>query len=190
MEQKIQKLTRREVVEKLLAGMAAGVAWPLIASSHPIHQHVKNGGAALDRADAAQKAVDWKPLFLNSQQNETLVALSESIVPGSAQAHVNRFIDLLLSVDSTENQQKFAGSLAVIEGEAQKRFGRGFHQLTANEKDELLTRLSAESAQRKHFDDVKEWVTLAYYSSEDGMRELGWTENRAFRVFPGCEQTS
>src|SRR5882762_7747902 len=125
MEQEIRKLTRREMVEKLLAGMAAGVAWPLIASSHPIHQHVKND-ATLDRADAAQKAVHWKPLFLNSQQNEMLVALSESIVPGSAKAHVNRFIDLLLSVDSTENQQKFAGSLAAIDGEAQHRLGRGF----------------------------------------------------------------
>src|SRR5258707_1029447 len=113
MEQKIQKLTRREVVEKLLAGMAAGVSWPLIASSHPIHQHLKND-ATLDRADAAQKAVDWKALFLNSQQNETLVALSESIVPGSANAQVNRFIDLLLSVDSTENQKKFAAALAAI----------------------------------------------------------------------------
>jgi hypothetical protein len=150
---------------------------------------VKND-ATLDRADAAQRAVDWKPLFLNSQQNETLVALSEGIVPGSAKAHVNRFIDLLLSVDSTQNRQKFAASLAAIEGESRKRFGNGFHQLTANEKDELLTSLSGEGASRKHFDDVKEWVTLAYYSSEDGMRELGWTENRAFRVFPGCQQTS
>src|SRR5882757_8195987 len=143
MEQETQKLTRREMVEKLLAGMAAGVAWPLIASSHPIHQHVKNG-ATLDRADAAQKASNWKPLFLNPQQNETLVALSESIVPGSEKARVNRFIDLLLSVDSTENQQKSAASLAAIEGEAQKRFQRGHHQLSANEKDQLLTRLSVE----------------------------------------------
>jgi hypothetical protein len=189
MEQEIRKLTRRAMVERLLVGMAAGVTWPLIASSHPIHQHVKNGDV-LDRADAAQRAVNWKPLFLNSQQNETLVALSESLVPGSANALVNRFIDLLLSVDSTESQEKFAASLAAIDGEARKRFGRGFPQLTANEKNELLTSFSGEGASRKHFDDVKEWVTLAYYSSEDGMRELGWTENRAFRVFPGCEQTS
>jgi hypothetical protein len=189
MEEEIRKLTRREMVEKFLAGMAAGVAWPLIASSHPIHQHVKNA-ATLDRADAAQEAADWKPLFLNSQQNETLVALSESIVPGSSKAQGNRFIDLLLSVDSTENREKFAASLAAIEGATRNRFGRGFHQLTANEKDELLTSVSSAGAYQKHFEDVKEWVTIAYYSSEDGMRELGWTENRAFRVFPGCEQTS
>lgn len=184
-----QKLTRREMVEKLLAGVAAGAAWPLIASSHPIHQHLKNG-VALDRAAAAQTAASWKPLFLSQQRNETLVTVSESIVPGSAQAQVNRFIDLLLSVDTTENREKFVASLTVVESEAQKRFGRGFHQLTVSEKDALLTRVSAEEAHRDQFSHLKDWITVAYYSSEEGMRELGWTENRAFRSFPGCEHES
>ena len=181
-----QKLTRREMVEKLLAGVAAGAAWPLIASSHPIHQHIKNG-ATLDRAEAAQTAASWKPAFLNEQQNEMLVTLSESMVPGSAQAQVNRFIDLLLSVDTTESREKFVASLAAIESEAQRRFGRGFHQLTVSARESLLTSVSQEGAHRQHFNHVKDWITVAYYSSEDGMRELGWTGNRAFRTFPGCE---
>ena len=181
-----EKLTRREMVEKLLAGMAAGAAWPLIASSHPIHQHLKNG-VAIDRAEAARTTTSWKPLFLNHQQNETLVTLSESIVPGSTRAHVNRFIDLLLSVDITENQKKFVASLTAVESEAQKQFGRGFHQLSTSEKDVLLTSVSNEQTHRQDFDHLKDWITVAYYSSEEGMRELGWTENRAFRTFPGCE---
>jgi len=181
-----QKVTRREMVEKLLAGMAAGAAWPLIASSHPIHKHLKNG-ATLDRATEAQRSAFWKPLFLSQKQNETLVALSESIVPGSAQAQVNRLIDLLLSVDTTENQKKFVASLTAVESEAQKRFGRGFHQLSTSEKDVLLTSVSNEQTHRQDFDHLKYWITVAYYSSEEGMRELGWTENRAFRTFPECE---
>jgi hypothetical protein len=181
-----KKLTRREMVEKLLAGVAAGAAWPLIASSHPIHQHMKNG-ATLDRAEAAQTAASWKPAFLNQQQNEMLVTLSESMVPGSAQAQVNRFIDLLLSVDTTESREKFVASLAAIESEAQRRFGRGFHQLTVSDRESLLTSFSKEEATRDHVSHLKDWITVAYYSSEEGMRELGWTENRAFRTFPGCE---
>jgi len=189
-EQTIGKeLTRREMVEKLLAGVAAGAAWPLIASSHPILQHLKNG-ATLDRAAEAQRSAFWKPLFLNQQQNETFVALSESIVPGSAHAHVNRFIDLLLSVDTTKNRERFVVSLTAIESEAQKRFGRGFHQLTVSERDALLTNISKEEAHREHFNHLKDWITVTYYSSEEGMRELGWTENRAFRTFPVCEHES
>jgi hypothetical protein len=34
---------------------------------------------------------------------------------------------------------------------------------------------------------LKGWVSGAYYSSEMGMRELGWTEDRVFASFPGCE---
>jgi hypothetical protein len=184
-----QKLTRREMVERLLAGIAAGAAWPLIASSHPIHQLLMDA-ALLDRADAAQNAASWKPLFLSHQQNESLVTLSESIVPGSARAHVNRFIDLLLSVDTTENQEKFLASIVAHENIAQKHFGHAFHQLSASDRNLVLTRVSMEEEYRKEFHHLKDWITTAYYSSEDGMRELGWTGNHAFRTFPGCEHES
>ena len=156
-------MTRRSMLEKLLAAMAAGAAWPTIAS-----------------------ALDWKPLFLNPQQNETLTALSESIVPGSSKAQVNRFIDLLLSVDAPDNREKFVASLTEVERATEAKFGRPFHRLTANEKEELLTSISQDPTNQKHFDDLKEWITLAYYSSEDGMRELGWTGEHAFRQYPAC----
>lgn len=156
-------MTRRQMLEKLLAALAAGAVWPTIAS-----------------------ALDWKPLFLTPTQNETLVALSETIVPGSAKAQVNRFIDLLLSVDTAETQAKFVASLAVVEHSAQTQFGRDFHQLADNQKDELLTALSTQPTSQHHLDDLKEWITQAYYSSEDGMRELGWTGEHAFRQYPAC----
>ncbi len=181
-----RQVTRREMVEKLLAAMAAGITWPLIASSHPIHQHVKDG-ATLERADAAQKAVAWQALFFNEQQNEMVITLAECIVPGSTAARVNRFIDLLLSVDTSENQRKFVAALAVIDSESQQRFSGTFHRLTASEQALLLTSVSAEGASKEHFDRLKDWITVAYYSSEEGMRELGWTANRTFRTFPGCE---
>ncbi len=180
-----RKMSRRELVAKLLAGMAAGAAWPLIASSHPVHSHLKNG-ALLDRADGVQKAVGWKPLFLSAEQNDSLVALSESIVPGSTKAQVNRFIDLLLSVDTAENQQKFVASLTAIEAEGLKRFGRGLRALTASEQEMLLTSVSTTDTHHEHFNNLKEWISGAYYSSEEGMRELGWDGNYAFAHFPGC----
>ncbi len=145
-------LTRREVVRRLLAGMGAGAAWPLVAASHPIHEILKND-ALLEEAEKLG-AGDWKPVFLNSQQNESLIAIAEAIVPGSTKAQVNRFLDLLLSVDTDTHKKEFVAALAAFEAESQKRFGKGCG---------------------------------AYYSSEMGMRELGWTEDRVFASFPGCE---
>ena len=181
-----RKFTRREVVEKLLAGLAAGAAWPLVASAHPIHEHLRNA-ALLDRADDADRAGAWKPLFLNAKQNETLVELAEAMVPGSTKAQVNRFIDLLLSVDTVEHQKQFLESLGAVENEAEKCFGRGVRAISERERETLLTGISQIESQRPHFENLKEWVVGAYYSSEQGMRELAWDGKHAFAKFPGCE---
>jgi hypothetical protein len=39
---------------------------------------------------------------------------------------------------------------------------------------------------RDHFDHLKGWISGAYYSSEMGMRELGWTGNVFFEKYTGC----
>ena len=188
------------MVQRLLAGAGAGAAWPLVAASHPIHEHLKND-ATLTQAEKLEAAKDWKPVFLNSQQSEALTALAEGIVPGSARAKVSRFIDLLLSADNAENQRKFLQSLAAFQEEAQKRFGKGFPTLTEDQKNALLSDaatkadnpVAAETNAAKqhsvihmHFENLKGWLSGAYYSSEMGMRELGWTGDYAFAEFPGC----
>jgi hypothetical protein len=188
-----RRLTRREMVQRLLAGAGAGAAWPLMAAGHPIHEHFANH-AVLAEADKLGSA-DWKPLFLGAAQNEELNALAESIVPGSRGAFVNRFIDLLLSVDTVANQKKFVESLAAVDEGAKKRFGRSFPALDATQKDALLTSASTKAPNddkaaaelRAHFENLKGWISGAYYSSEAGMRELGWNGEYAFASYPGCE---
>jgi hypothetical protein len=179
-------LSRRDVVQKLLGGMAAGAIAPLIASSHPVSRHLSDG-ALFDRAEEMSRAADWKPLFLNQEQSETLDALSEVVVPGAKTARVNRFIDLLLNVDSAEHQKGFVASLAVVDGDAKKTFGRGFAALTPGEQNTLLTNFSSEESRREDFHHLKDWIVGAYYSSEQGMRELGWDGNYAFASYPECE---
>ena len=68
-----RRLTRREMVQRLLAGAGAGAAWPLVAASHPICAHLANG-AMFEEVDKLA-AADWKALFLNAQQEETLLRL-------------------------------------------------------------------------------------------------------------------
>ena len=193
------RLTRREIVQRLLAGAGAGAAWPLVASSHPIYA-LLTSDAILDEADNLGDA-NWKPAFLSAQQNESLTALAERIVPGSTRAHVSRFIDLLLSVDKPENQHKFVESLTALNAEAHKRFGKDFPALDEEQKNALLTDASTKPESAKapetengkkqsdlysHFENLKGWISGAYYSSEVGMRELGWRGDYAFAAFPGC----
>ena len=115
------------------------------------------------------------------------------VVPGSSEAKVAGFIDLLLSVDEEKHQKEFARSLAALEAESTKRYNKGSIAISAAEKTELLTYVSSlaedgpsGTALREAFANLKEWVSGAYYSSEMGMRELGWTPDRVFAGFPGC----
>jgi hypothetical protein len=180
------RLTRREMVRRLLASMGAGATWPAVAAGHPIFQFLRND-AIFDEAEKLG-AADWKPIFLNVRQNESLVELAESMVPGSTMAQVNRFIDLLLSVDKPESRREFVESLAAFDGEVEKRFGKGLPALDDGEKNMILKDASGkESALRGEFENLKGWVSGAYYSSEAGMRELGWTGDYVFESFPGCE---
>ena len=194
-------LTRRAMVQRLLAGVGAGIAWPMVAASHPIHKHLASR-AIFEEVEKLGAEI-WKPLVLNVQQEKTLVALAESIVPGSTKAQVNQFIDLLLSVDASEQKKEFVDSLAAFETDSRKRFGMGFPSLDASQQNMLLADASAAPAKEEpsgaaekkdsslhgHFENLKGWISGAYYSSEIGMRELGWTGDYVFESFPGCEHT-
>jgi hypothetical protein len=45
---------------------------------------------------------------------------------------------------------------------------------------------AAERDQERRFDLLKERISAAYYSSEKGMKQLGFTGQMAHGGFPGC----
>ncbi|HEY6943749.1 MAG TPA: gluconate 2-dehydrogenase subunit 3 family protein [Candidatus Acidoferrum sp.] len=194
------RLTRRRMVQRLLASAGAGAAWPLVATSHPIYELLRNNDAIFTEAEQLG-AANWKPIFLNLPQVGLLTAFAESIVPDSTRAQVSRFIDLLLSVDKSENQQKFVESLSELDAAALKTFGKNFPAIDEEQKNALLEDVSKkpekpealgkddaqkQSALYGHFENLKGWVSGAFYSSEVGMRELGWTGEYVYEKFPGC----
>ena len=207
-------INRREMVRRLLGAAAAGFVMPAVSVVHPVHKHLTSV-ATLEAADAKVAATDWSAEFLDPHQNETLIALAERILPGSTKAQSNRFIDLLLTVDTQENQKKFLTSLGAFEAESINRFGHPFKDLTEGQQNEILTVASTEKpghtegqgnwswfdipstetseptrvTMRDHFENLKGWISGAYYSSEVGMRELGWTGDMYFDSFPGCQHT-
>lgn len=179
-------ISRREAMQKLMAGIAAGAVAPAIAAAHPVelYRRLAEGGALSD-GDEALGAADWKPIFLDAKQSELLAAVSETMVPGSTSAQVDRFIDLLLSVDSADRQKAFAASLTAVDDLARGEMQHGFVELNAGDRDKVITSLS--QSHKEAFGNLKEWIVGAYYSSEQGMKELGWDGNFAFEKYPTCE---
>jgi len=182
-------ISRRELAQALLAGVAAGLISPLCSAVHPIHRHLLNA-ALLDSADANLSAANDNPRFLSVQQFAELDILSEAMVPGSHNTRAAAFIDLLLSADTKNVQQEFLASLTAFESASQSSYRAEMIALTPPQLDDLLLAAShADSADHKHFNFLKDWIAGAYYSSESGMRELGWTPDRVFSVFPPCSHT-
>jgi Gluconate 2-dehydrogenase subunit 3 len=182
------KISRRDAIQILSGGIGASVAVPGLAADHPMHEHLADQ-AKVATAEKKAAAVQYKPVFLNPHEFATTKSLAERIVPGASKAKSAEFIDQLLAVDTQSNQRGFLNVLGSFDGKAIEKSKGPWTKLTPAQQDEILTEAStAESGTRlrDHFDLLKGWISGAYYSSEIGMRELGWTGNVMFADFPGC----
>ena len=65
------------------------------------------------------------------------------------------------------------------------QFQKAFAELSAGDREKAISSLSQDH--KEAFADLKEWIVGAYYSSEAGMKELGWDGNFAFDKYPTCE---
>jgi hypothetical protein len=196
----------------LRAGLLTGAA----AALRPPRTEAQNT-APPSELTPAQSGVDaskdlsspnWKPLFLDEHQNETLIILSDLIVPatdtpGAKEAQVNRYIDLVLAAETPEVQRAFLNSLSYVDGESIHRYKAAFRYLPRDEQDDLLHALAYPRARsgwnpeaetvpdvgHAHFEKLKDRVITAYYSSPIGEKELGWDGAFAHGTYQGCEHS-
>ena len=182
-------IPRREALQTLLGSVGAGFALTsVVEAQHPVHQHLASP-ATLEQAQQNAAVAAYTPEFLDAHQLKTLEALAETIVPGSTTGRVAPFLDQLLAVESAENQRAFLGALGAFDMAATAKHSKAWTAITAKDQDEILREAStadAKTAMRGHFQNLKDWIAGAYYSSEPGMRELGWTGNMFFAELPGC----
>ena len=182
------RISRRDAIQILSGGIGASFAVPGLAADHPMHEHLGDQ-AKVATAEKQAAVAQYKPLFLNAHELATTKSLAERIVPGASKAKSAEFIDQLLAVDTQSNQRAFMNALGSFEGKAIEKTKGSWMKLTPAQQDEILTEAStAESGTRLRddFDLMKGWIAGAYYSSEIGMRELGWTGQVMFADFPGC----
>lgn len=180
---------RRALLQTLVGGAGLGLALPSLGESHPMSEHLHDQ-AKVTAADTKAKTAAWKPEFLDKHQVETVTILAEQIVPGSTKAKSAQFIDALLAVDTEQRQRRFMQALGAFEGMAIAHAQKPWKSLTEADRTTLLTKASTAEPGitiRDQFDHLKGWISGAYYSSEMGMRELGWNGNVFFEKFTGCQ---
>src|SRR5260370_34195304 len=138
-------MKRRDLIRgSVLAGAAAALR-PSFATAQSAAQRPAELTPAQSGVDASKDLAGpgWKPLFLDEHQNETLIVLSDLIIPatdtpGAKEAMVNRYIDLVLAAETRETQRVFLNSLGYVDGESMRRFKAAFRYLSREDQDILL----------------------------------------------------
>ena len=190
-------MNRRDAVLRLTTGAVgavAGAGWVESLSAFARQQ------AHAHAADAAIAAQDWTPRVLSAQQNETVIALTELIIPqtdtpGARAALVNRFIDTVLNDAPPANRETFLKGLAWIDERSRALYGREFVAAGSADQTALLTALSDERAPSKEnapgrdfFQAIKSMTIDGYYTTEIGLRqELGDSGQLFLPQFQGCD---
>ena len=192
-------LDRRQALRALAFGGVGALAAPAWAEklAELARDHAEAHMQGLPAA-AAEAAV-WKPKVFDPHQNDTVVTLSELIIPqtetpGARAARVNELIDLVLSDAEERDGKEFLKGLAWMDARSQELFGTDFLSAAPEQQTALLTILA--SPRNKAFEDqvgidffkaIKALTITGYYTSEIGMKqELGDDGQLFFLEYPGC----
>ena len=188
-------ISRREILKSLTVGVMAGSVLSVIPVAAAEHAH---NMVAAERA--ADPAGQYKPKFFSASQYKTLQALCQMIIPpdgetgGALEAGAPEFIDLLTS-ENTEYQLKLGGGLMWLDSTCGDRYGKAFVDCAPAQQKEILDLIAyrknaltnpAISQGVEFFSFLRNLVSDGFFTSEIGIKYLGYIGNTHLKEFPGC----
>jgi hypothetical protein len=119
-------------------------------------------GSALAQISVAP---DWKPDVFDAHQNETVVVLSELIIPatdtpGAKAALVNRWMDRLFGAVPAEQRDEFLAGLNWLDGQSNEKHGKPFVRLSEAQQVEMLSAMERGGGMgQRFFLQAKMWTS-------------------------------
>jgi hypothetical protein len=188
---------RREALKRLAIGAVGAATSSVWVESLSALARDRAHEYAVQTATAGK---DWAPKVLSAGQNETVIALTELIIPqtdtpGAKATNVNRFVDWVLSDAPSDEREKFLNGLKWLDDRSMSRYKKDFASLSAEQQTAVLTplteegNLAAEDAPGvAFFQAIKSMTISGYYSTEIGLRqELGDDGQMFLPAFKGCD---
>ena len=185
-------LSRRDALKRVIAITAA-----LSAAELQGFGATGSRGIGTD-PNLLKKEIPWDRV-LTAEEKRIVAVLGDLIIPAdehgpaASAVGVPDFIDEWVSAPY-EAQQKdgkvIREGLAWIDGEAKKRFGKGFADATAAQQTALLDDIvkegtDARKAANGFFTNFRDKVAGGYYSTPEGWKAIGYVGNVAIAEFPG-----
>ena len=150
------------------------------------------------RVARAETGSGSSPRTLNPHQYQTVTRMAEVILPetdtpGATAAHVNDFIDLILTEWYEEDERKrFLAGLEQTDKQSANRFGKAFVDLAPGQQAEIVRGLDDEMAAAiegrgnggnnsdNFFHAMKRLTLTGYFTSEAGAEQ-----ELHFKIIPG-----
>jgi gluconate 2-dehydrogenase gamma chain len=188
----MKSVSRRDILKSLTMGVMAGSVLRVIPADAAAYAH------ALIQADKATGK--YKPKYFSAHQYRTLQALCQAIIPadeksgGAIEAGAPEFIDLLTS-ENSDYQLALGGGLMWLDAACRDRFGKVYLECTPAQQTAILDLIAyRKSAQAdasasqgvEFFSFLRNLTADGYFTSEIGIKDLGYMGNTYLKEFPGC----
>ncbi len=194
-----------------LKAMVAATGLPILANNlvaqsppapapAPAAQRPVTGprGTATD-PDLLHPRAPW-PRKLSAKELATLAVLCDTIIPADAKspaastvgvpAYINEYVSAPYD-GQMRDLIRVRGGLAWLNTESGERFGKPFHRISALQRQQIcddicfLPKAKPEfQAAARFFDLVRDLTATGFYTTDPGMKDLGYIGNVALPKFP------
>jgi gluconate 2-dehydrogenase gamma chain len=189
-----KSVSRRDVLKSLTMGAMAGSVLRVIPAQAAEYAH------HLVDAEKAATPGGYAPKFFRPQQYKTLQTLCQAIIPaegsagGAIEAGAPEFIDLLTS-ENSDYQLKLGGGLMWLDATCTDRYGKAYLDCAAPQQKEILDAIAYRANALKDpslaqgvafFAFLRNLTADGFFTSEIGIKYLGYIGNKYMADFPGC----
>ena len=191
----LKSVSRRDILKSLTMGAMAGSVLRVIPTQAAEYAH-----HLVDAEKAATPGGSYTPKFFRPRQYKTLQSLCQTIIPpegdtgGALEAGAPEFVDLLTS-ENSDYQLKLGGGLMWLDATCTDRYGKPYLDCAAPQQKEILDAIAYRANALKDpslaqgvafFAFLRNLTADGFFTSEIGIKYLGYIGNKYMPDFPGC----
>jgi hypothetical protein len=188
-------ISRRDILKSLAMSAAATSVLRVIPAQAAEYAHHM---IAQEKAAAPAKA--YTPKFFCAHDYKTLQTLCQAIIPadadsgGAIEAGAPEFIDLLTS-ENPDYQRILGGGLLWLDSTCSDRYDKVYLNCSPDQQKEMLDQIAyrtnavanpALNTGVEFFSFLRNMTADGFFTSEIGIKYLGYIGNTFLKEFPGC----
>jgi hypothetical protein len=188
-------ISRRDLLKSLSMTAAAGSVLRVV----PLETAEKAHRIVIAEK-AASSSRSYTPKFFSTHQYKTLRALCQAIIPpdresgGAIEAGAPEFLDLLTS-ENKDLQRQLGGGIIWLDSTCTERYGQTYLECTPGQHKEILDLIAFRknagpypklSPGIEFFSTLRKFTADGFFTSEIGIKYLGYIGNTYLKEFPGC----